>query len=37
MTTAEVPSDDFFDTVSFRGGVDSTDDWTKGWTTVARN
>ena len=31
------PADDFFDDVSFRGGVDPDNDWTKGWTTSAAN
>lgn len=34
---AVVPSDAFFDQVSFRGGVDPTNDWTVGWTTSAMN
>lgn len=32
-----IPSDDFFDKVDFIGGVDPNNDWTKGWTTSARN
>ncbi len=31
------PSDAFFDNVDFIGGVDPNNDWTKGWTTSARN
>jgi len=34
---ASVPSDSFFDKVSFIGGVDPNNDWTKGWTTSAPN
>ena len=37
VTSASPPSDGFFDTVNFIGGVSSTNDWTKGWTTSARN
>jgi hypothetical protein len=31
------PSDSFFTSASYRGGVDPTDDWTQGWTTFALN
>ena len=31
------PSDDFFETVNFIGGVSSSNNWTIGWTTTARN
>jgi len=34
---AVVPSDPFFDQVSFLGGVDPDNDWTKGWTTTAQD
>ena len=34
---AVVPSDPFFDDVSFLGGVDPENDWTQGWTTTARD
>jgi hypothetical protein len=30
---AKVPSDSFFEQVTFIGGVDPANDWTKGWTT----
>ncbi len=33
----DIPSDGFFDKVDFIGGVDPDSDWTKGWTTSARN
>ncbi len=33
----DIPSDGFFDKVDFIGGVDPNNDWTKGWTTSARN
>ena len=36
-TGGSAPSDAFFDAVSYRGGVDPSDDWTAGWTTSARN
>lgn len=35
--TPAIPSDGFFDKVDFIGGVDPNNDWTKGWTTSARN
>lgn len=31
------PTDGYFDQVDFIGGVDPNSDWTKGWTTSARN
>ena len=31
-TGGSVPTDSFFDDVSFRGGVDPSDNWTRGWT-----
>ncbi len=37
VTPATPPSDGFFDAVNFIGGVSATNDWTKGWTTSARN
>lgn len=37
VTPATPPSDSFFDNVSFIGGVDPANDWTKGWTISARN
>ncbi|MDE0085355.1 MAG: hypothetical protein OXU23_06560 [Candidatus Poribacteria bacterium] len=35
--TPAKPTDAFFDQVTFIGGVDPANDWTKGWTTSARN
>lgn len=35
--TAAIPTDGYFDQVDFIGGVDPNSDWTKGWTTSARN
>jgi hypothetical protein len=32
-----LPSDSFFNQVDFIGGVDPSDDWTKGWTISAQN
>ena len=37
VNPASPPSDGFFDTVNFIGGVSASNDWTKGWTTSARN
>ena len=37
VTLASPPSDGFFDTVNFIGGVSSSNNWTIGWTTSARN
>ena len=37
MNPASPPSDGFFDAVNFIGGVSASNDWTKGWTTSARN
>ncbi len=34
---ASVPSDSFFDSVTYMGAVDPADDWTVGWTTTAPN
>ena len=31
------PSDSFFDAATYKGGVDSADDWTAGWTNYAAN
>jgi hypothetical protein len=36
-TGGVTPGDAFFDAVSFRGGVDPSDDWTAGWTTSDPN
>lgn len=36
VTPAIPPSDGFFDSVNFIGGVSSSNDWTKGWTTSVR-
>ncbi|MCB9685526.1 MAG: hypothetical protein H6738_21005 [Alphaproteobacteria bacterium] len=33
----QAPSDAFFQAVSYRGGVDPSDDWTVGWTTADPN
>jgi hypothetical protein len=33
----KTPTDPFFDSVDFIGGVDPADDWTQGWTTSALN
>ncbi len=35
--TPATPTDGYFDQVTFIGGVDPSNDWTKGWTTSARN
>lgn len=35
--TPAKPTDAFFDQVTFIGGVDPDNDWTKGWTTSVRN
>ncbi len=35
--TPAKPTDAFFDQVTFIGGVDPANDWTKGWTTSVRN
>jgi hypothetical protein len=32
-----VPTDNFFESVDYVGGVDLADDWTAGWTTSAQN
>ena len=37
VTPANPPSDGFFDAVNFIGGVSSSNNWTQGWTTSARN
>lgn len=37
LSGAVVPSDAFFEQVSFKGGVDPEDDWTAGWTVTYRN
>jgi hypothetical protein len=37
LSGAKVPSDPFFTQVSFIGGVDPANDWTKGWTTTDKN
>lgn len=38
LTGGKTPeNDDFFTKVNFVGGVDPQNDWTKGWTTTARN
>ncbi len=37
MSGAEIPDYTFFDVVTFRGGVDPLNDWTRGWTTSVRN
>ncbi|RKU08207.1 hypothetical protein C6501_16790 [Candidatus Poribacteria bacterium] len=37
VTPSTPPSDSFFDSVNFIGGVDPANDWTIGWTTSARN
>lgn len=37
VTSASPPSDGFFDAVNFIGGVSSSNNWTIGWTTSARN
>ena len=34
---ATIPADPFFEAVTFRGGVDPSDDWTQGWTTDDRD
>jgi hypothetical protein len=34
---ARIPSDAFFEIVTFKGGVDPNNDWTAGWTIRARN
>ena len=34
---AVTPDDSFFDSVTFKGGVDPSNNWTAGWTTSARN
>ena len=31
---AVTPDDSFFDSVTFKGGVDPSNNWTAGWTTV---
>ena len=33
----QAPSDSFFEAVSYRGGVDPSNDWTVGWTTSDPN
>lgn len=37
VSVASPPSDGFFEAVNFIGGVSPSKDWTKGWTTSARN
>ncbi len=37
VSPASPPSDGFFTAVNFIGGVSTSNDWTKGWTTSARN
>ena len=37
LTGGVTPSDSFFTSVTFRGGVDPANDWTTGWTTTATN
>ena len=37
VVPATPPSDDFFETVNFIGGVSFSNNWTIGWTTTARN
>lgn len=37
VTPASPPSDGFFEAVNFIGGVSSSNNWTTGWTTSARN
>ncbi len=37
VSAASPPSDGFFDTVNFVGGVSPSNNWTTGWTTSARN
>ncbi len=37
VSVARPPSDGFFTSVNFIGGVDPNDNWTAGWTTTAQN
>ena len=37
VRAARPPSDGFFSSVGFIGGVDPSDNWTTGWTTTAQN
>ncbi|MCA9671586.1 MAG: hypothetical protein KC503_38575 [Myxococcales bacterium] len=37
LSGGQAPSDSFFTQVTFRGGVDPANDWTKGWTTFSEN
>ena len=37
VSPAAPPSDGFFENVDYVGGVSSSDNWTQGWTTSARN
>lgn len=37
MTPASVPSDIFFDSVNYIGGIDPSDNWLEGWTTLEMN